>query len=78
VFVLDDNEVYGRGIASLFKERCQEIGIKVGWGHDSIDAKSQEYKSLYDHDQGKTDLVYFGGTTQSKGGQVARTWSASA
>src|SRR5262249_5520888 len=37
VFILDDNEVYGRGIAQLFKERCQEIGIVV-LGHESIDA----------------------------------------
>jgi branched-chain amino acid transport system substrate-binding protein len=72
VFVLDDNEVYGRGIATLFSERCQEIGIKV-LGHDSIDAKSQEYKSLMTMIKGKNpDMVYFGGTTQSKGGQVAK------
>jgi branched-chain amino acid transport system substrate-binding protein len=72
VYVLDDNEVYGKGIADLFDERCREIGIEV-LGHDSIDAKAQEFKSLMASiKSAKPDLVYFGGTTQSKGGQLAK------
>src|SRR5262245_2557307 len=72
VFVLDDNEVYGRGIAILFKERCQDIGIKV-LGHDSIDAKAAEFKSLMARIKAlNPDLIYFGGTTQTKGGQLDR------
>lgn len=72
VSILDDNEVYGKGIADLFDERCREIGIEV-LGHDSIDAKAQEFKSLMASIKAaKPDLVYFGGTTQSKGGQLAK------
>jgi branched-chain amino acid transport system substrate-binding protein len=72
VYILDDNEVYGKGIADLFDERCREIGIQV-LGHDSIDAKAQEFKSLMASVKAaKPDLVYFGGTTQSKGGQLAK------
>jgi branched-chain amino acid transport system substrate-binding protein len=72
VYILDDNEVYGKGIADLFDERCREIGIEV-LGHDSIDAKAQEFKSLMASVKAaKPDLVYFGGTTQSKGGQLAK------
>jgi branched-chain amino acid transport system substrate-binding protein len=72
VYVLDDNEVYGRGIAQLFDQRAQEIGLEV-LGHESIDAKSQEFKSLMTTIKGTNpDLVYFGGTTQSKGGQLAK------
>ena len=74
VYVLDDNEVYGRGIARLFHERCEaeDVGIEV-LGHESIDAKSQEFKSLMTKIKGlNPDLVYFGGTTQSKGGQLAK------
>jgi len=77
VYVLDDNEVYGRGIAVLFKERCQEIGIEV-LGHDSIDARANEFKSLMAGIKAAgPDLVYFGGTTQTKGGQLARDLVAS-
>src|SRR5439155_13894421 len=72
VYILDDNEVYGRGIAVLFKERCQELGIQV-LGHDSIDARASEFKSLMATIKAMgPDLVYFGGTTQTKGGQLAR------
>ncbi|MFM7035911.1 MAG: branched-chain amino acid ABC transporter substrate-binding protein, partial [Planctomycetia bacterium] len=72
VYILDDNEVYGKGIADLFDERCREIGIEV-IGHDSIDAKAQEFKSLMARIKSAgPDLVYFGGTTQSKGGQLAK------
>ena len=72
VYILDDNEVYGRGIANLFEERAGEIGLTV-LGHESIDAKSQEFKSLMISIKAKNpDLIYFGGTTQSKGGQIAK------
>jgi len=72
VYILDDSEVYGKGIADLFDERCREIGIEV-LGHDSIDAKAQEFKSLMASVKAAgPDLVYFGGTTQSKGGQLAK------
>jgi branched-chain amino acid transport system substrate-binding protein len=76
VYVLDDNEIYGKGIADLFDARCQEIGVEV-LGHESIDAKAQEFKSLMTKIKAKNpDLVYFGGTTQSKGGQVAKDMMA--
>lgn len=72
VYVLDDNEVYGRGIARLFVEHCGEIEIEV-LGHESIDTKAQEFKSLMTKIKGTNpDMVYFGGTTQSKAGQVAK------
>ncbi len=72
VYVLDDNEVYGKGIATLFIDACHELGIEV-LGHESIDVKAQEFKPLMATIKSlKPDLVYFGGTTQSKGGQIAK------
>lgn len=72
VYVLDDNEVYGKGIADLFAEACQELGILV-LGHESIDTKAQEFKSLMTAIKAtRPDLLYFGGTTQTKGGQLAK------
>jgi branched-chain amino acid transport system substrate-binding protein len=72
VYVLDDNEVYGKGIATLFIDACQDLGIEV-LGHESIDSKAQEFKPLMTTIKGlNPDLVYFGGTTQSKGGQIAK------
>ncbi len=72
VYVLDDNEVYGKGIATLFIDACQDLGIEV-LGHESIDVKAQEFKPLMATIKGlDPDLIYFGGTTQSKGGQIAK------
>ena len=72
VYILDDNEVYGKGLATLFHAQAKDIGLTV-LGHDSIDAKAQEYKSLMTKIKGqKPDLIYFGGTSQSNGGQIAK------
>jgi branched-chain amino acid transport system substrate-binding protein len=72
VYVLDDNQVYGKGIATLFIEACQELGIEV-LGHESIDDKAQEFKALMTTIKGvEPDLIYFGGSTQTKGGQIAK------
>jgi branched-chain amino acid transport system substrate-binding protein len=72
VYVLDDNEVYGRGIALVFASHCEEIGLEV-LGHESIDPKSLEFKSKMTSIKAlDPDLVYFGGTTQTAGGQLAK------
>jgi branched-chain amino acid transport system substrate-binding protein len=72
VFVLDDTEVYGKGIADRFEERARKIGLDV-LGHESIDAKAQEFSALMTKIKLKgPDLIYFGGTTQSKAGQIAK------
>jgi branched-chain amino acid transport system substrate-binding protein len=56
----------------LFIEACQDLGIEV-LGHESIDSKAQEFKPLMASIKSlDPDLVYFGGTTQSKGGQIAK------
>jgi branched-chain amino acid transport system substrate-binding protein len=72
VFILDDREVYGKGIADLFKARAEEIGLKV-LGQEGIDAKAQEFKALMTKVKAAgPDLVYFGGTTQTKAGQLVK------
>ena len=72
VFILDDRDVYGKGIADLFQARAEEIGLKV-LGHEGIDAQAQEFKPLMTKIKtGNPDLIYFGGTTQSKAGQLVK------
>ncbi len=72
VYVLDDNELYGKGIADLFEKKCVEIGVKV-LGHESIDNKGQEFSSLMTRIKGmEPGLVYFGGTSQTKAGQLLK------
>ena len=72
VFVLNDREVYGKGVAGVFEKRAKEIGLEIV-GTDGIDPKASNYKSLVTKmKQAGADLVYFGGTTQTKGGQLAK------
>ncbi len=72
VFIIDDREVYGKGIADLFQARAEEIGLKIS-GREGIDASQQEFKALMVKVKAaEPDMVYFGGTTQTKAGQIAK------
>jgi branched-chain amino acid transport system substrate-binding protein len=72
VYVLDDRQVYGKGIADVFVQTAEDVGLKVV-GREGIDAKAQEYKSLMTKIKAlDPDFVYFGGTTQSNAGQLAK------
>lgn len=70
VYILDDTEVYGKGIADVFDASAQTIGLTV-LGHDQAPGKSTDYKALAAKikDAGP-DLVYYGGITQNNAGQL--------
>ncbi len=71
VFILDDKELYGAGIAGLFRKKCEELKLEV-LGHESIVSSQKSFKTLMQSIKGKNpDLIYFGGTTQSGGPQIA-------
>jgi branched-chain amino acid transport system substrate-binding protein len=72
VFILDDNEVYGKGVADFFESHSRKIGIEV-LGRESIDAKAQEFSALMTKIKRLgPQLIFFGGTTQSNGGQILK------
>jgi branched-chain amino acid transport system substrate-binding protein len=72
VYILDDNQVYGKGLADVFRQRCEELEIDV-LGQDSIDSKAQEFRSKMTSIKAlKPDLIFYGGTTQTKGGQICK------
>src|SRR5262245_479201 len=72
VFIVDDREVYGKGVADLFHARAEEIGLKI-LGHEGIDAQAQEFKPLMTKIKATgPQLIYFGGTTQTKAGQLVK------
>jgi branched-chain amino acid transport system substrate-binding protein len=71
-YILDDNEAYGKGIADLFEGHARKIGLEV-LGRETIDFKSQEFSALMTKIRRLgPDIIYFGGTTQTKAGQVAK------
>jgi branched-chain amino acid transport system substrate-binding protein len=72
VYLLDDNEFYGKGIAEGFRRNCEKLGLTV-LGHESIDTRAQEFTALMVKVRTlNPDLLYFAGTTESKGGQVLK------
>jgi branched-chain amino acid transport system substrate-binding protein len=80
IYILDDNEVYGQGIAKSVHKLCEQRGITV-LGHESINFKAQEFSAqaikIKNTNGGQgPDVVYFGGTTQTKAGQVLKDLAA--
>jgi branched-chain amino acid transport system substrate-binding protein len=72
VYILDDKTLYGQGLANIFEKRARELGMTV-LGRDGLDATSQEFRSkITDIMSIRPELVYFGGTTQTKGGQICK------
>ena len=63
VYILDDGEAYGKGLADLFEETAYELGIVV-LGHVTIDKMADDYQTVLEQVAAThPDLVYFGGYT---------------
>jgi branched-chain amino acid transport system substrate-binding protein len=72
VYVLDDTELYGKGIADVFNKEAPGAGLTV-LGRDGIDGKATDYKALAEKVKATNpDLVYYGGITQNNAGQLWR------
>lgn len=63
VYILDDGEAYGKGLADLFEETAYDLGLEV-LGHITIDKMAGDYKNVLEEVAATNpDLVYFGGYT---------------
>ena len=70
VYVLDDTEIYGKGIADVFEASAKADGLTI-LGHDQAPGKSTDYKALAAKIKNAgPDLVYYGGITQNNAGQL--------
>jgi branched-chain amino acid transport system substrate-binding protein len=70
VYVIDDKELYGAGIAKLFMEACKKLDITV-LGHEQL-VKQGNYKTTLEAVKAKNpDAVYLGATSQSGAPQIA-------
>ncbi|HZQ97621.1 MAG TPA: ABC transporter substrate-binding protein [Chloroflexota bacterium] len=74
VYVLDDTELYGHGIAVVFTDTAKKIGLTVansGGVSEGIDTKAQDYRALAQKIKATNpDMVYFGGITQNNAGKL--------
>ncbi len=72
VFIIDDQELYGKGLADIFESTAKEVGITIV-GREGIDSKASDYKALMTKIKDLSpDLIYFGGITQNNGGQLIK------
>jgi branched-chain amino acid transport system substrate-binding protein len=72
VYVIDDSQIYGKGIADVFEASAADAGLTV-LAHDQITGKETDYKALAEKIKAEgADLVYFGGITQQNAGQLWR------
>ncbi|HEX8026048.1 MAG TPA: branched-chain amino acid ABC transporter substrate-binding protein [Candidatus Limnocylindrales bacterium] len=70
VYVLDDTEIYGKGIADVFEASAKADGLTV-LGHDQAPGTSTDFKALAAKIAATSpDLVYYGGITQNNAGQL--------
>jgi len=72
VYILDDQELYGKGIADIFAKTAKEEGLEV-LGHEGIDPRASDYRALMTKVKAlQPDLIYFGGITQNNLGQLIK------
>jgi branched-chain amino acid transport system substrate-binding protein len=77
LYILNDKEVYGKGVADQVEKIAGEQGIEV-LGNDGIDTKAANFRSLASKIQSSgADGFFFGGITQNKGVQVFKDVNAS-
>jgi branched-chain amino acid transport system substrate-binding protein len=70
VYVLNDKEVYGKGIADAVQKDGAAQGLQV-LGNDGIDTKAANFRSLATKIKSKNaDCMFFGGITDNKAVQV--------
>jgi branched-chain amino acid transport system substrate-binding protein len=72
VFILDDRELYGKGVADVFESSAKEIGLTVA-GHTGWDPQAQNYTALMTQIKATgADGIFIGGVSTNNGGQLVK------
>src|SRR3954469_24434028 len=70
VYILDDQEVYGQGVAANTKSAAEKLGIKIA-GEDGWDGKASNYRALAGKIKATgADGVFTGGIIDNNGPQL--------
>jgi branched-chain amino acid transport system substrate-binding protein len=76
VYILDDAEVYGKGVAANTKTAAEELGIQIA-GEDSWDGKASNYRALASKIQSSgADAVFTGGIIDNNAPQLYKDLNA--
>src|SRR3954454_20064865 len=72
VYILDDKELYGKGVADAFEGSAKDIGLTVV-GHEGWDKDAQNYTALMTKIKASgADGIYIGGVSTNNGGQLMK------
>jgi branched-chain amino acid transport system substrate-binding protein len=72
VYILNDREAYGLGVAQNFRNAAQELGIEVA-GFAAWDPRASSYEALFRRiEQSGAQAVFLGGLICENGGQVIK------
>ena len=72
VFVLNDNETYGQGVATAFVNRAKTDGLTI-LGNKAWDAKQPSYAAIFQNIKTMNpDMIYVGGIYDNNGGQLVK------
>jgi branched-chain amino acid transport system substrate-binding protein len=75
-YILNDKEVYGKGIATQVEAGAKNVGLQIV-GNDGIDTKAANFRTLAQKIKSSgADCFFFGGITQNKGVQVFKDVNA--
>jgi branched-chain amino acid transport system substrate-binding protein len=76
LYILNDKEVYGKGLADQVNSIAKGQGLPV-MGNDGIDTKAANFRTLATKIRSSgADCMFFGGITQNKGVQVFKDVNA--
>ncbi len=72
IYILNDKESYGLGVATNFRNAAEHLGIKVA-GFEAWDPKASSYEALFSKVRGSgADAVFLGGLIDENGAKVIR------
>jgi branched-chain amino acid transport system substrate-binding protein len=72
VYILDDKETYGKGLADELQKSAEELGIEIA-GREGIDGSASNYRSLMNKiAQADPDAIYFGGIIENNAAQLIK------
>jgi branched-chain amino acid transport system substrate-binding protein len=72
VYILDDKETYGKGLADELQKSAEELGIEI-LGREGIDGSAPNYRSLMNKIAAEDpDAIYFGGIIENNAAQLIK------
>jgi branched-chain amino acid transport system substrate-binding protein len=72
VYIIDDKQTYGKGLADELQKSAEKLGIEI-LGREGIEGSEPNYRSLMNKIKQKNpDAIYFGGIIENGAGQLIK------